>query len=489
MTITNNEESILQDLETYIGSLFPRLRAMDKLTMHYILNRAIARALADLYVRQEEILVTVDPLQATGSDLEHITSSRLLYRRLGDYATGYLTFSRNSPSSTDTTIPVGTRCTADDIFFRTTELGTLLAGTISISVAAKAELRGLSGNVSEYTINNVYGTLSGIDYVTNPLAFANGTMDESDTDLRQRYIDIATIPGLATKQEIELHLVDLENVDEARVFNRSAGDIEVIVRDTLGTGTIDTDVTDCLELNIASGCQASGVIAAVATPGGFIVPIVDPVSLTSVDCAGGLVWVRPMNFVSVSDSFDVDYKLNSGIINTGTVTVPIGTHRGEIVPVVLEALSDRAVSIPSKVFTGQNVYDVLIGLGVKDYLYNVPTEVTFSVTVTYNATDTPEADLSSKIADSISAWLGDYTIGEQVEWSDIRTISTIKYVKAPIPTQKHQILGTETPFVGIQRINSFVVAGGGNALNADGGIIVLEDDEIVKVGTISVSAV
>jgi hypothetical protein len=440
-------------------------------------------------VRQEEILVTVDPLQATGTDLEHIVSSRLIIRRLGDFATGYLTFSKNVPSATDVTIPVGTRCTAGATFFKTTELGTISAGTISISVAAIAELRGLGGNVSEYTINNIYGSVSGVDYVLNPLAFTNGTADESDTDLRQRYIDVATIPGLATKQEIELHLVDLENVDEAAVFNRSLGDIEVIVRDTLGTGTIDSDVTDCLKLNIASGCQASGIIAAVATPGGGIVPVIDPVSLTAKDCAGGLVWVRPIGFISADDTFTVAYKLNSGITNTGYVTVPAGTYRGQMIPVIKEALSDRAVSIPSQVFIGNNGYDVLIGLGVEDYLYNVPTEVTFSVTVTYKATDTPEADLSAKIADSITAWLGDYTIGEQVEWSDIRTIGTIQYVKAPVPTQKHQIIGTELPFIGIQRINSFVVSGGGSSLNGDGGIIVLESDEIVKIGTVSVTAI
>ena len=489
MTIINDEASILADLESYIGSIFPRLKANDPLTLHYLLNRTIARALADLYVRQEEILVTVDPLQATGTDLEHIASSRLITRRLGEFATGYLTFSKNTPGATDVTIPVGTRCTAGETFFKTTVLGTISAGTISTSVAAIAELRGIGGNVSEYTIINVYGAVPGVDYVSNPLAFANGTADESDTDLRQRYIDVATIPGLATKQEIELHLVDLENVDEAVVFNRSSGDIEVIVRDTLGTGTIDSDVTDCLELNIASGCQASGLIAAVATQGANIEPVIDPVSLTVADCAGGLVWVRPTGFISADDTFDVDYKLNSGVTNTGTVTVPIGTHRGEIIPVVLEALSDRAVSIPQMVFTGNNDYDVLIGLGVADYLYNVPTEITFSVTVTYKATDTPEADLSANIAASITAWLGDYTIGEQVEWSDIRTIGTMKYTAAGIPTQKHQILGTEVPFIGIQRINSFIVSGGGSSLNGDGGIIVLESDEIVKVGTVSVSAV
>lgn len=559
------EAEILEDLENYLEILLPRVKANDPLSLHFQAHAPMARALAGLYTKCEAILDKVDPLRATGTDLDAIVASRLLTRGLGDFATGSLTFSINSPSLTAITIPIGTRCKAGDSYFATTATGTLVAGTLDISVAATAEIRGTDGNVASYTITTIYSSLPGIDAVTNPLAFAGGTASETDAELRQRYIDVTTLPGLATVEMIERHLEDLDDVSEAKVVSRDGGDLEVIVDDSNGIATIDTDVTDELEALVAAGCQARGCLAAQALASGgtvivgeqvnespngalstftvdhafvadserlylngvvqlrgvdytptpstgtfailwtplpdialgdvltvdytssTIAPVIDPISLTSADCAGGTVWVRPVGFISATDTFSISYVTTGGVTHVGTATVPIGTHRGELVAVTMASTADRAVSIPAQNFSGANDYDICIGLGVPNYLYNLPEEVTFTVTLNLIDTATPETDLANNIKDSITAWLSEYSIGENVEWSDLRNVVVLEYTAATDFSLRHSYTGSERPFIGIDRITSMSISGNGVSLTKDGDIASLEADQIAKCGTITVN--
>ena len=488
MTSEVTEDSLVEDMENYIATLFPRFKAMDTLTLHYLLSRAIARVLFDLYGRIEEVLTIVDPLKATGEDLEHLCSSRLLTRELGDYATGTLTFGLNTPSLTAVTIPEGTRCKADEYVFITTESGTITAGTLSCGVAAQAEDRGTDGNVSIHTINQIYDDLPDVDYVDNLTAFTGGTEDETDDELRQRYIDITTLPGLATSEMVQRRLEDLEHVVEAIVQSRGSGDVEIVVDDTYGTTQNDDDIPDELDAVMATGCQACGCRAAVTVVSGNITPVTDPISLTDADCAGGYMFLRPTtDYISSDDTFDVDYVEAVAGTQTVSVTIPAGTRRGEMVQAPLNATDHRAVSIPTKAFTGAHVYDILLGMGEPGFLYNVPTDVTYDVTIAIVATDTPETDLADNIEASITNWFADYIIGEQVEWSDLRTCAILAYEAATNVSQKHELLGTERPFIGINRITSFSVVGSGDTLTKDGDISTLENDERAVLGTVTIT--
>lgn len=487
--MTETEETILERAENYLAALQPRLKAMDPLTLHYILNSSMAKSLMDLYDRIEEVLTIVDPLKAEGIDLEHIVSTRLLTRDLGEYATGYLTFRKNTPALQDITIPAGSRCKCGNLYFATDEEGTLESGTISISIPATAEERGTDYNVAAYTINVIYSNIGGINSVENPLAFAGGLDEETDEELRQRYIDITTLPGLATSEMIKRHIEDLDTVTEVKVINRSAGDIEVICDDSEGLSSTNTEITDELEIVMASGIQSRGCLGAIATPGGNIQPVIDPVSEENADCAGGLVWVRPTEFVLADDTFNIDYNTTSGSKVTGSVTVPIGTHRGEMVEIDLNEDEDRAVSIPSKAFTGAYNYDILIGMGVPNYLYNLPTNITFAVSIDIVLTDTPETGLDDNIKASVEAWLGDYAIGEAVEFSDMRTIVALEYEAATEMSLRHVLSTSSRPFIGIDQIRSFRISGNDQTITRDGETIELEEDEICKAGDVVVNIV
>lgn len=485
--MSKTEDEILEELETAMASMFPRLQANDPLTLHYILNRALAQTMATLYTDLEAVVDQVDVLQATGDDLEHLVSAHLLERELGEYATGYITFRRNTPPLEDITVPVGTKCRAGSLFFTTTVAGTMTAGDVTVSVAATCDTRGLVGNVAAYTITEIYSDLPAFDTCENPLAFSGGTEDEDDESLRQRYIDIVTLPGLATPAMLTRRLEDVEGVSEALVVNHGAGDVRVIVDYSGGYTDDSDDIIEELETCLAAGCQGRGCHAAVATVGGNIEPVIDPISLTSADTAGGHLWLRPLEPVLTEDTFDIDYRNVGGMTQTVTATVPAGTPRGRMVEVDLGDPSERAVLAVVKAFTGAYDYDVLIGMGEAGYLYEIPTDVTVTVNLTLVATDTPETDLADNIEASIEAWLGDYTIGEQIEWSDIRTCAVMAYEAATTPTEKHQIQGTERPFIGINRITSLYVSGGGSSMSMDGEIIVLEADQIARCGDVFVT--
>jgi hypothetical protein len=487
--MTKTEDEIVAENEAFMAEMFPRFKQNDKLTLHYLLSRALARSELGLYERIEEVLNTVDVLKATGTDLDHLVAAQLLTRRLGDYATGYLTFYRNTPSMVDITIPSGTRCKSGALFFKTTVEGVLSAGDVSVSVAATAEIRGLSGNVTDHTVTNIYSSVPGIDSVSNPISFVGGTDAETDDELRQRYIDVYTLPGLATSEMIARHLTDLDGVSDARVINCGSGDVEVIVDWNGGLTENNPDIVSELEAVLAAGCQARGCHAAIATPSGNIEPVIDPVSGEPNDTYGGWIFLRALEPVSTEDSFDIDYVNRSEITKTITATVPAGTQRGAMVQVAFDDPMDRAVLISTKTYTGLYNYDVLLGMGEPNYIYEIPTVVYASVYLNVYATDAPELNLKENIEASITAWLNDFLIGETLEWSDIRTCATIEYTSAVSASDKHTIQGSERVFIGINSIKDMIVSTAGQNVRADGETILQEIDEIIKAGTVTVNII
>ena len=151
--------------------------------------------------------------------------------------------------------------------------------------------------------------------------------------------------------------------------------------------------------------------------------------------------------------------------------------------------AERAVLVPDKAFTGAYAYDVLIGMGEAGYLYEIPSDVTVTVNLTITPTDTPETDLAANIQASIEAWLSDYAIGEVIQWSDLRTVTVVEYSTATTPTEKHVIQGDERVFVGVDKVVSMYVSGGGTSMSYDGEEITLESDQIARCGDVFVTIV
>jgi uncharacterized phage protein gp47/JayE len=317
--------------------------------------------LHDLYENLENALIALDVLKATGKNLEMRVADRIMDgRRRGDESVGYLTFYSNYPVEDDVAVPSGTRCYAvttqgKKIFFDTEQEAAMPAGETSVSVLARAVDRGPEGNVAPFTVVSIWAGVAGLDSVENPLAFSGGTGDESDDELRQRYIDAVMISGRAVPEMIERHLVDVDGVTEAHVVNHGQGDLVVVLDYAGGTAEVNEDIVDALEANLAAGTQARGCLAATVTP-----EIVTP---DSGDSFGGEVYFRAREFISAEEEIEFSYRIASGQTKVGTATIPAGTHRGQMVKAELDNKEDRAVSITTFTYEGDNSYDILIGYG------------------------------------------------------------------------------------------------------------------------------
>jgi uncharacterized phage protein gp47/JayE len=475
-------EELTEDLEHYQTTMIPSQKEMDKLTLHYLHNLSVAAMLHDLYEDLENALIALDVLKATGKDLELRVADRILDgRHRGDRSTGFLTFYSSLPVEDEVTIPAGTRCYAvtsqgKKIFFDTDLVATIPIGETSVSVLASAVERGLESNVAPFTILNLWAGVAGVDSVENPLAFDGGTEDESDGELRQRYFDAVMISGRAVVEMIERHLVDVDGVTEAHVVNHGQGDIAVVLDYAGGIAQLNEDIIEALETNLAAGTQARGCLAATVTP--------EAVTPDLGDSFGGEVYFRARDFITAEEEIEFNYKIASGQTKVGTVTIPAGTHRGQMVKAELENEEDRAVSIPVFTYEGDNSYDILIGMGEPGYLYNLPEPVSFTVYVNINALEIVEPDLQEQITQSITNWFEDYRIGERIEYSDIRNCIVIAYAAG----SDHEFLGSERPFRGINSLTCTVV-GRGESVSQDGQTIDLEEDEIAKLASVEVQII
>lgn len=423
---------------------------------------------------------------ATGADLDDLVADRGLTRLSGTKAMGRVGFIRSTVASADITIPVGTQVATQDtdgegpVLFATIAEVTLLSGTTSIAADVEAEEIGARGNVRAAAIVNITSGLSGVDSVTNPLTLTGGSDEESDADLRQRYIATATEYGRATVPTMKEWLELVEDSDgakivrEARIYNKGQGDIEAIA-DITATGDNVALIVAALEECIAAGVSARGMLAAHIESGANVGDLGD--------AAGGGLWARACVAVAAEDVFTLDYLYEGGgaVPHTASFTVPAGTVLGQCIHGTLEDVSDDVLSVPDPpVYTGPFEYDALIGYGEPPYLFLTPEKVAINVAISYVATDTPESDLADLIEASITAFLDDFAIGEELQFSDLYDAARIQYLGDGEWGDK---------FVGIDEITSLSATDGTTTIDALGEKITTESDGRVDPGTVTATEV
>jgi uncharacterized phage protein gp47/JayE len=478
--LARTEAEISDAIKDYQMAAHPRLRDYTPLSVLTALNGALASQVRYIEQQNDAVAAALSIWTATETDLDVLILDRLLDGRyLGNYATGELVFYRRSAAGTDITIPALTKVSCpndlgESLYFVTTEAATLVAGTKSVVVAARCFERGLLGNVPAGAVNKLYETITGIEGVSNPAAFSGGTDEETDTELRQRYIDVATLPGTATIAMLEAKLSDIDTVREAKVWNRETGDIEVVTDYTDGVAADSDDIDDCLLANMAAGVVARGVLA--ATLGASNLYELE-------DSYGGKIWVRPLEHITTEETIELTYTDQDGAPQTATVTVPAVTPRGTAVEVTLAAPTDRAVDITASDYVGAFSYDVLIGMGDYPRLYNLPEIVSVDVALTVVLTETPEADLEESIKDSITEFLNSFKIGETLEWSDL--FKVVHHVYSSHDEDGQINVGQQ--FVGIDTVTALEANDGVTTITTLGGEIDIEDDSRIMAGTITVT--
>ncbi len=468
--------TLVKRLEDAQAAMLPGQKSMDKLTMHYLANLTFADQLRQCCQQLEDGLGDIDVPKATGAKLDAIVSHVLIGGRLlGEYAIGDITFSSDFEATEAIVIPAGTRTYAiledgTKLYFETTVAGSIPIGETQATLAAKASVRGISGNIGPYQIIAMFGRITGISAVENTLPFTGGTEDEADAALRERYFDAIQAPGKATILMLERALNDM--VSEAHVISYGSGDVGALVDWSGGIEETSEEIVGILQENLAAGIQARGCLGATIT-GASSQVLLD-------DVYGGIIWARPRTFVATEDTFTVDYLDMAGQTRTATITIPAATHRGDMIPAVMDALGDRAKRIASVTPSGNNSYDILLGMGMAGYLYNLPELIETSITATIRLTDTPETGLVESIKASLQAYLGAFLIGERLEYSDV-----LRFFQNLYDPSADDCIGRA--FKGIDEILELTVSGGEQSATKIGDRILVEEDWRIEAGEIDIT--
>lgn len=157
-----------------------------------------------------------------GSFLDNLGALKHIYRAQASGATTTLRFSLKNARTTTTGIPKGTKVTAGDgVYFSTDEYCEILPGEIYVETGATCDTKGSAGN--DYDIKDLIllvdpvPFLDSVENVTKP---ENGADIESDESLRERiYIAPASYSTAGTRDSYEYYV---------RKFNSTVSDISII---------------------------------------------------------------------------------------------------------------------------------------------------------------------------------------------------------------------------------------------------------------------
>lgn len=150
---------------------------------------AVSEQISLLGVDNHLISYQYDIDSKSGGDLDDFVRNFGMERLKGQFASGTLTFSRTT-STTTVTIPVGTQVSSQTVppqTAQTTIGATMNVGQTSVDVPALVIIPGPDGNVLATTLTALATNVDGVSSVTNANAFTGGTSDETDDQLRYRF--------------------------------------------------------------------------------------------------------------------------------------------------------------------------------------------------------------------------------------------------------------------------------------------------------------
>ena len=466
-------EEIKTELKNTQMARHPYLRDYNPYSVLSTLNETYSIQCQYIEERCKSAIESTSIWTATGSDLDRLVVDRGISRQEGNRATGMITFRSTLPASMTIVIPQSTILSAlgsdsNRIYFETTEDGIIDVGDTSVIVDARAINPGTDGNVPEYAVNQISVYIPGINRIENVSAFAGGTEEESDDDLRERYKYAIDIVGKATKPLIEQRIFDLDTVRECKIIQRAVGEIEAIV-DTEMMNTVDTTVVDCLRENIAAGIVVRGKVLASVVDG-----VITP-NLTVTE-AGNLYVRVNSTVISTNETMNIYYKPLIGSSGVVTVIIPQNTVDGDVIPVTMP-VGELATQVTGFSYVGSNSFSILGGLGTYPYLYILPRKVLTNVAITIKQTDTPDPNLGTKIRDSVFAFLDAFHIDDDLEFSDL-----VQYIFMNYSTKDT----TRDQFLGIDQIKSVYITANNSSISNFGQTINVEDDQRVDPGTVTV---
>jgi uncharacterized phage protein gp47/JayE len=186
-------KEISQQIQTTVRVLDPSVR-LDPNTIERKLADAVSEVIAEASIDPYVLNYQYDIDTKAGADLEKFVSLFGFNRTGGRRATGFVRFSRSTPAPTNILIEAGTQVVkpasvvSPSVPFVTTAAVVMVEGTTTIEAPIEAVNSGTLGNVPAGTIIAFGGTGQGqISEVTNENATTNGSLTETDAELRIRF--------------------------------------------------------------------------------------------------------------------------------------------------------------------------------------------------------------------------------------------------------------------------------------------------------------
>lgn len=162
---------------------------------------------------------------AQGEELDLRAAERGLTRKPAQIAAGSLTFRREKPLWYNAVIEQGTVCaTAGQVRFVTTEQAVLKTGQTEVTVPARAETGGRSGNAAAGTVTVLVTPPPSLESVTNLQSFTGGQDAETDAELRKRLLRCyADLPNGTNAAFYREQAMQVDGVFSAGVVPRENG--------------------------------------------------------------------------------------------------------------------------------------------------------------------------------------------------------------------------------------------------------------------------
>lgn len=217
------QEQILSRLLSKISDEFDKAVG----SFFYDVNKPVSDEIADIRIRNEEILKNGFALTAEGVYLDNKVAEQGIQRKPATYSSVKVTITGTPGAS----IAEGDKVASDTITFTVTETKEI-DETGSVVVSAICDVPGKIGNVPVGAINRFPVTLSGLVSVINTEAATDGFDEETDDELRRRYFEKVSLPATSgSKYHYVMWAKEVSGVGDAKCLPlwNGNGTVKVII--------------------------------------------------------------------------------------------------------------------------------------------------------------------------------------------------------------------------------------------------------------------
>lgn len=219
-------QDIYKNMQSDSLDRLPQLTDFQEGSVVRSLFESFSIELATLYEQMQLVYDSAFIDTAIGSNLDRVVAVLGIKRNEPDYATGHVTFERDSGWKEKIVVPVGTYISTKENeteeiakkVYVTIEEGILDIHDSSLDIRVRAELRGKEMVTGSNNVIVMPRPIVGIKTITNkkPIMFL-GKEGETDDELRSRAKQMLIASGRASKSSIENALFGFPGVREVRV--------------------------------------------------------------------------------------------------------------------------------------------------------------------------------------------------------------------------------------------------------------------------------